>query len=115
MVNLGLAQELGGRTLEVVAKSLEERICVAMNGDSKYKLSDVASKEVEKKMMGFLGKDSYGDYQFGDLSRKIASLSESKKSTTTRKIDALSLSESTTAALADWDRRHLTELNSTKN
>jgi hypothetical protein len=117
LVSFGLSYDVGGRALEAVAQNLDERLKQAITGDSKYKLGDIAKREIEKNVMGLLGKDDYKDYKFGDITRKVTSLSQDRS--TVKKdsggklkleVEGLTWSEEATKDLEDWDRRLLDDV-----
>lgn len=103
LVNLGLAQDISGRLLEVLAKSLDERIKEALVGDSKYKLGDLSKRKLQSAVASFTGKDSY---TVGDITKRIVSLSQANKKSDTNKQEIV-LGDDLSAQLEDWDARFL--------
>ena len=67
MMNYSLAQEVGGKVLEVVSGALDKRFKEAVTGDADYAVGDLTKKAI----MNFIGKEE-GDYEFGDLTRTIS-------------------------------------------
>mmetsp|Transcript_2622 Transcript_2622/g.3499 ORF Transcript_2622/g.3499 Transcript_2622/m.3499 type:complete len:368 (-) Transcript_2622:75-1178(-) len=84
LINLGLAQEVTGRLLSVLANVVDERMKKALTGNDKYAIGDISKKKLEQGITKFTGKESY---QVGDITQAIqklqASASAQKKSTTT--------------------------------
>lgn len=76
LVNLGLAQDLTGRLVGVLAGSLDERVKEAITGDANYQLGDLTKKKTLQALADFTGKDSY---EFGDISRKVTELSSQQQ------------------------------------
>jgi hypothetical protein len=76
----------------------------AVTGDAKYQLGDVTKKKALEAMAEFTGKESY---EFGDLSRKIAKLSEESKNTKgkQKKEPELHLQEQLVDELTEWDSK----------
>lgn len=113
LVNLGLAQDLGGRLLEVLASALDERMKLAITGDAKYQLGDLTKKQLMKAITTFTGKDGY---EFGDISRKLASLDNGRNRASAPYVTPVEtahseifLTDETFSDLEDWDRRFQSE------
>jgi hypothetical protein len=112
LVNLGLAQDLGGRLVEVLASSLDERAKLAITGNPKYQLGDLSKRKLVKAISAFTGKE---EYEFGDISQRLMTLNDrkaqSESSVESRKAtqNAIVLDDDTAAALEDWDRRFQVE------
>jgi hypothetical protein len=101
LVNLGLASDITGRLVEVLAVSLDERMKEAITGDSKYQVGDFTKKKAVAALATFTGKETY---EFGDISRKVAQLSQGK----TKKNDKQQIELQIQFAddeLVDWDRK----------
>jgi hypothetical protein len=60
-----LAQEVGGKVLDIVTQTLDKRFKDAVTGDADYALGDLTKKAI----LNFIGKKD-GDYEFGDLQRQ---------------------------------------------
>ena len=67
MMNYSLVQEVGGKVLEVVTRTLDKRFKEAITGDADYTVGDLTKKTILK----FVGKTD-GDYEVGDLTRTIS-------------------------------------------
>jgi hypothetical protein len=67
MMNYSLAQEEGGKVLEVVTGTLDKRFKEVVTGDADYAVGDLTKKTIMK----FIGK-AEGDYEFGDLTRTLS-------------------------------------------
>mmetsp|Transcript_18917 Transcript_18917/g.24813 ORF Transcript_18917/g.24813 Transcript_18917/m.24813 type:complete len:308 (+) Transcript_18917:71-994(+) len=105
MLNYSIGQEVGGRVLEAVSVSVDQRFKEALTGDSQYKLGDVTKRE----MMKFIGKED-GEYEFGDITKTVAKqLEEKKKDGTNMKefgvadTTTLTLDADLFAELKEWD------------
>jgi hypothetical protein len=101
LLNFGLAQDITGKLVEVIAVSLDERVKKAVTGDSNYQLGDLTKKKTVEALAKFTDKESY---EFGDISRKVAQLSQQGKAkkNDTNKIE---LQSQIVDALADWDNK----------
>ena len=99
LINLGLAQEVGGKVMDVLGKSLDERFKLALTGDSQYRLGDISKRELMKSLSAFTGKS---EYAFGDISKRVAELAAKENKT---KIDELKMDEHVRKDLAWWDKR----------
>ena len=75
MMNYSLAQEVGGKFLEVIMQTLDKRFKEAVTGDADYEVGDLTKKAIMK----FIGKEE-GEYEFGDLSRTISKKVQEKDS-----------------------------------
>jgi hypothetical protein len=113
LVNLGLAQDIGGRLMEVLASALDERMKIAITGDAKYQLGDLTKKQLTRAITTFTGKD---EYEFGDISRKLASLNNSQSHASAQDVvqvetphSEIFLTNETFSDLEDWDRRFQSE------
>mmetsp|Transcript_9158 Transcript_9158/g.13040 ORF Transcript_9158/g.13040 Transcript_9158/m.13040 type:complete len:290 (-) Transcript_9158:3271-4140(-) len=105
MLNYSIGQEVGGRVLEAVAVSVDQRFKESLTGDSQYKLGD-ATKGA---MMKFIGKEN-GAYEFGDITKSVAKQLEEKKNYGTKMKEfgaadttTLALDSDLMAELQDWD------------
>jgi hypothetical protein len=113
LVNLGLAQDIGGRLLEIVASALDERMKEAVTGDPKYRLGDLTKRQLVKAISIFTGKD---DYEFGDISRRLMALNNKVPDEDRLAISGdktrqeIILNDDTFSALEDWDRRFHSEM-----
>lgn len=108
LINFGLAQDIGGRLLGVLAVSLDERMKEVLVGDAKYQLGDLTKRKLRDALSDFTGKD--GEYEFGDISRRITELADERgrlSSGSNSKLDPdLKLTEDAIAKeLDDWDRK----------
>lgn len=113
LVNLGLAQDIGGRLMEVLASALDERMKLAITGDSKYQLGDLTKKQLVRAITTFTGKD---EYEFGDIARKLASLNKGQNHAPAQDVRQVAtahseifLTNETYSDLEDWDRRFQSE------
>mmetsp|Transcript_31224 Transcript_31224/g.46166 ORF Transcript_31224/g.46166 Transcript_31224/m.46166 type:complete len:442 (-) Transcript_31224:3-1328(-) len=68
MLNFSLEQKIGGKILEVVAGSLDERFTAAFTGDDKFQLGDLTKRTLTSSLSNFTGKDSY---ESGDVKRAV--------------------------------------------
>jgi len=100
LVNLGLAQDLTGRLMEVLAGSLDERVKEAVTGDKNYRLGDLTRNKMLTELAEFTGNE---EYTFGDISRTIAARSQDGKKCSLRS-KAIDLEDSITDELTEWDR-----------
>jgi len=108
LVNFGLAQDIGGRLLEILARNLDERMKEALTGDSQYKLGDLTKRRIRQSISDVTARDAY---DFGDISRRISALAAKKKQSgfddETRKQDyELQLNDDVVKDLKAWDRRY---------
>jgi hypothetical protein len=67
MMNYSLAQEEGGKVLEVVTETLDKRFKEVVTGDANYAVGDLTKTTIMK----FIGK-AEGDYEFEDLTRTLS-------------------------------------------
>jgi hypothetical protein len=102
LVNLGLAQDVTGKLVGVLASNLDERMKQALTGDVNYQLGDVTKTKLRQALMDFTGKKTY---EFGDLSRTIGKLIESNSAGVVVDKERLELKDQVASALDDWDRR----------
>jgi len=103
MMNYGLAQEAGGRLLDMLAQTLDRRMKESVMGDADYALGD----KTKHAILGFIGKD---DYAVGDISKRVAELAEHAKKMESgagnnANAKGFSLDPKMIAELADWDRK----------
>ena len=98
LVNLGLAQDLGGRLLEILAQSLDERFKLALTGDASLTLGGITKRALIQQIIRFTGKN---DYEAGDITRKIL---ESRASGAAAS-EGIVLSEELAAKLFSWDSK----------
>jgi len=107
MVNMGLAGDVGGRATAILAEALELRVAKALSGGKENTISDVAKRELEKQVMGLIGKESYSDYQLGDLSRAVSSALPTAESKGRKRDNVIDFTEDTADQLRAWDRKLL--------
>ena len=118
ILNVGLAQDVGGKVMGGVANTLDERFKAAITGDAKYQLGDMTKKQLSDTLSKFTGQESY---TFGDISKTVAARVEEMESAgkgksadkgkiVTPESATLLLKELTNNdALADWDKKLLEE------
>ena len=121
VLNVGLAQDVGGKVMGGVAKSLDERFKAAITGDAKYKMGDMTKKQLSDALSKFTGQDSY---TFGDISRTVAARVDEMESTNQgkngqdSKLKNAATQESALVllkelesndALAEWDKKLVEE------
>jgi hypothetical protein len=70
MLNVSLEKEIGGKIIETIAMSLDDRFTAAIvfTGDDKYQLGDLTKRSITGAILKFTGKDSY---QSGDIERAV--------------------------------------------
>lgn len=111
LVNLGLAQDVGNRLVGILASSLDERMKLALTGDSKYQLGDMTKRKLLESIVKFTGKDKY---EFGDISRRISSIAASSSADATnsgssetrmKEQRSIEVSDDVLLLLEDWDSR----------
>lgn len=68
LLNVSLGQEIGGRLLEALAVSVDQRFKETLTGDADYKMGDVTKSAI----LNFVGKDETSSYEFGDITKTIA-------------------------------------------
>ena len=71
MINVGLAQEVTGRLLTLLANILDQRLKQAVTGNAQYMLGDITKDKLEQGLQRFTGKESY---ELGDITRTIQQL-----------------------------------------
>lgn len=101
LINLGLAQDIAGRMVQVLASSLDERMKQALTGDPKYQLGDMTKRNLEKAVLNFTGNDTYS---FGDISRKITSMAK-EPDRAGANVMSIELSSESTRELEEWDEK----------
>jgi hypothetical protein len=82
LINLGLAQEVGGRLLEELAGVLDKRVKKALTGSADYQLGDLSKGHLKSAITSFTGSQ---DYQLGDISRTIQRLAQEEQQGKTQK------------------------------
>ena len=119
VLGVGVAQDVGGKIMAGVAKSVDERFKTAITGDPKYQLGDKSKERIVQALSKITGKENY---QFGDLTQVIAqrvaemensrnASGSSDKNNKSAKLAAdlgkelLELSED--GALKEWDRKYM--------
>lgn len=127
VLTVGLAQDVGGKVMGSVAKSLDERFKEAITGDAKYKMGDITKRQLSEALGKFTGQDSY---TFGDISRtvaaridemessdqgKVATGSKGKGAATQESALVLLRELESNDALAEWDRKLVEERKDEKN
>mmetsp|Transcript_28900 Transcript_28900/g.42841 ORF Transcript_28900/g.42841 Transcript_28900/m.42841 type:complete len:302 (-) Transcript_28900:64-969(-) len=100
MMNVGLAQEVGGRLMETLAETLDKRMKKSITGDANYALGD----KTKNAILNFIGKDNYS---IGDISKKISELSKEAQKAGGSKSSGkgFALDPNMVAELADWDKK----------
>ena len=68
LVNLGLAKDVGGRLMGVLATALDARMKEALTGNASYELGDMTKDRLREALARFTGKDTY---EFRDIFRTI--------------------------------------------
>jgi hypothetical protein len=125
VLSVGLAQDVGGRIMTGVAKSLDERFKAAITGNPDYQLGDQSRERISQALAKVTGKD---EYKFGDLTQVVAKQLEEMETTgngtsnnnsKNAKLAAgrmgktlLELSED--GALKEWDMKYMTQTNKPK-
>lgn len=104
LLNLGIMQDISGRVMKELGKSLDERFKLALTGNSQYQLGDITKRELQKGITAFIGKEKY---EFGDISRRIAALADQQSKMEMNKIKGLEIEEKTAKDLVDWDKRFI--------
>lgn len=94
MMNYSLAQEVGGKVLDIVTQTLDKRFKDAVTGDADYALGDLTKKAI----LNFIGKKD-GDYEFGDLTKTISKKMKEKD----RKGSGVILDVDFVKELEQWD------------
>jgi hypothetical protein len=110
LLNMGLAGDVTGKLVEVLAGVVDERMKEAITGDSKYQLGDLTKKKIVAALAKFTGKETY---EFGDISRKVVKLQQEGE---TKKNDKqqIELQSQITDELVDWDSKFQEQANSDK-
>lgn len=128
ILNVGLAQDVGGKVMGGVAKSLDERFKAAITSDAKYKMGDLTKKQLSDALSKFTGQDSY---TFGDISKTVAARVDEMESSTNQgtigpdsKLKNAATQESALVllkelesnnALAEWDKKLVEERKEKEN
>jgi hypothetical protein len=101
LLNMGLAGDVTGKLVEVLAGVVDERMKEAITGDSKYQLGDLTKKKIVAALAQFTGKEKY---EFGDISRKVVQLQQEGE---TKKNDKqqIELQSQIADELVDWDSK----------
>lgn len=100
LLNLGLASDVTGKLVDVLAGVVDERMKEAITGDSKYQLGDLTKKQIVVALANFTGKETY---QVGDISRKVAQLSQG--GTKKNGKQQIELQSQIADELVDWDSK----------
>jgi hypothetical protein len=116
LIEVGLAQEVGSKSVGMLASTLDEKFKLALTGDAKYQLGDKTKGEIEKALAGLTGKESY---EFGDVSRKIMAMSDETQGKTKKKGQHSSdlsrlLSANLVEDIDNWDQKFQHEQESKK-
>mmetsp|Transcript_7658 Transcript_7658/g.10914 ORF Transcript_7658/g.10914 Transcript_7658/m.10914 type:complete len:490 (+) Transcript_7658:27-1496(+) len=66
MLNVSLERQIGGKFLDTLASSLDDRFSAAFSNDDKYQLGDAVRRSTMSAVSNFTGKDSYksGDIEY---------------------------------------------------
>lgn len=126
ILNVGLAQDVGGKVMGGVANTLDERFKSAITGDAKYQMGDMTKKQLSSALAKFTGQESY---TFGDISKTVAARVEEMesaeksgensavKSQTATTESAIVLFEELTKneGLQEWDKKLVAERTSDAN
>lgn len=119
LINFGLAQDVSGRVMEVLATALDQRVKQAITGDPQYQIGDLTKQKLQQAIASYTGKES-GTYEFGDITRKLLSMrtstspsrieaSPSSSLSATRSTAKLVINDDIVNELEDWDRRAAAE------
>jgi hypothetical protein len=68
-LNVSLEQKIGGKVLEALAMSLDDRLSAAFTSDDKVQLGDAVKRSLLSGILAFTGQKSY---KSGDIQRKVA-------------------------------------------
>lgn len=68
MLNVSLERQIGGKFLEVLAATLDDRFSAAFNNDDKFQLGDAVKRSATSAILKFTGKSSY---KAGDIERAV--------------------------------------------
>jgi hypothetical protein len=93
-LNVSLEQKIGGKVLEALALSIDNRIVAAFSSDDKVQLGDAVKRTVLTGVLAFTGKSKY---ESGDIQRVIENSEE--ESDNPAQLDLYINSE-----LQEWDR-----------
>lgn len=107
LVELGLAKDMGGRLLEVLATTVDSRMKEALTGNANYQLGDLTKDRLRKGLASFTGKDTY---QVGDILRAIQGREESKTKDSSR--NRLAFDQDLLSDLTKWDERFIEQTSS---
>jgi hypothetical protein len=109
LINLGLAQEIGGRVLEVLAGVLDKRVKKALTGSEDYQVGDLTKGHLKSAISSFTGSQ---DYQLGDISRTIQRLAQQEQQGKTTKsrgskipLPQIQVKEDSLQELERWDAK----------
>jgi hypothetical protein len=109
LINLGLAQEVGGRVLEVLAGVLDKRVKKALTGSEDYQVGDLTKGHLKSAISSFTGSQ---DYQLGDISRTIQRLAQQEQQGKTAKsrgskipLPQIQVKEDSLQELELWDAK----------
>jgi hypothetical protein len=111
LLNLGLAGDVTGKLVEVLAGVVDERMKEAITGDSKYQLGDLTKKKAVAALAKFTGKEKY---EFGDISRKVTQLSLQEKTKKSGSKQQIELESEIADELVDWDSKFQDQSSSDK-
>ena len=91
MMQFGLVEEVGGRLMSALSKTLDERFKETIMGDPNYRLGDKTKQAVQKLMAMANEQDS--------------TVTSTKRIPTNEVVDGLEMDPALIAELEDWDRR----------
>eukprot|EP00980_Cylindrotheca_fusiformis_P021332 scaffold8212_cov93-Cylindrotheca_fusiformis.AAC.12 len=75
-LNVSLEQKIGGKVLEALAVSLDDRISAAFTSDDKFQLGDAVKRSLLAGILAFTGKESY---KSGDIQREVIAKQEKEE------------------------------------
>jgi hypothetical protein len=75
-LNVSLEQKVGGKVLEALALSLDDRLAVAFTSDDRVQLGDAVKRSLLSGILAFTGKKKY---EAGDIKRKVVEQVQGEK------------------------------------
>lgn len=97
MLNVSLEARLGGKILEVLAESLDERFVAAITAEE---LGDLAKRSLTGAILAFTGKESY---EAGDIERAVTSDYSNGSGSHDNAVEQKTLALSVGPEFAQWD------------
>lgn len=109
LVNLGLAKDIGGRLMGILATTLDARMKDALTGNANYQLGDMTKDRLRHELARFTGKSTY---DFGDIAHSIANRGLSGRSASQvmgndDDANELTMLDQLSVDLAAWDAKFL--------